>query len=130
MSSTPTELWSAWRTSPEMREIAEAWLTKREGDWTDDHERLAGLIHSAPDQALATMFGIMQMTDDQSVHGSLAAGPLEDFLGVHGEAYVDTIHTLALEHRRLREVLDGVWQGAMSKQVWHRIELLQQSAFS
>jgi hypothetical protein len=130
MSLTPTELWSAWRTSPEMRETAEAWITKREGDWTDDHERLAGLIHSAPDQALATMFGVMQMTDDQSVLGGLAAGPLEDFLGVHGEAYVDTIHALALEHRHLREVLDGVWQGAMSKHVWHRIEILKQSAFS
>ena len=113
-----------------MRETAEAWITKREGDWTDEHERLAGLIHSVPDQALATMFGIMQMTDDQRVLGSLAAGPLEDFLGVHGEAYVDTIHTLALEYRRLREVLDGVWQGAMPKQVWHRIEILKQSAFS
>jgi len=25
MNSTPTELWSAWRTNPEMRETAEAW---------------------------------------------------------------------------------------------------------
>jgi len=47
-----------------------------------------------------------------------------------GEAYVETIHTLALEHRRLREILDGVSQGAMPKRVWHRIEILKQSAFS
>lgn len=130
MSSTPTELWHAWRASPGVRETAEAWITKREGDWTEDDERLAGLIHAAPDEALATMLGIMQMTDDQRVLGGLAAGPLEDFLGVHGEAYVDAIHTLELEHRRLREVLDRVWQGAMSKQVWHRIELLKQRPYS
>ena len=105
-------------------------MTKREADWTEDHERLAGLIHSDPDRALATIFAIMQMTDDQTILGGLAAGPLEDFLGVQGGAYVDTIHTLALEHRRLREVLDGVWQGAMPKRVWHRIEILKQSAFS
>jgi hypothetical protein len=124
------ELWNAWRTSSEIQEIAESWITRRAGDWTDDDARLARLIHSAPDQALATMFGIMQITDDQGTLNNLAAGPLEDFLGVHGEAYIDTLHTIALAHRRLREVLDGVWQGAMPKHVWHRIETLKQSAFS
>jgi hypothetical protein len=126
----PAELWSAYRAFPQVRETAEAWITKREDDWTADHERLAVLVHSVPDQALATMFGIMQLTDDQQILGSLAAGPLEEFLGVHGKAYLDTFHTLALEHRRLREVLNGVWQGAMTKEVWHRIEMLQQRAFS
>jgi len=130
MTSNPTELWNAWRNSPELRASAEAWMTKPAGDWTEDDERLAGLIHSAPDQALATIFAVMQLTDDQSVLGGLGAGPLEDFLGVNGEDYVDAIHTLALEHRRLREVLNGVWQGAMPKNVWHRIEMLKQSAFS
>ena len=130
MSSSPSELWSAWRGSPEIQEIAEAWITKREREWTDDHARLENLIHSDPDRALATIFAVMQMTDDQKILGGLAAGALEDFLGVQGEAYVDTIHSLALEHRRLREVLDGVWQGAMPKRVWHRIEILKQSTFS
>ncbi len=130
MKSTPTQLWNAWRTSTELRETAEAWITKPESDWTEDHERLQGMIRSAPEEALATMLGIMQMTDEPRLLNGLAAGPLEDFLGVHGEAYMDTIHTLALEHRRLREVLDGVWQGAMPKRVWRRVELLKQSAFS
>src|ERR1043165_1186615 len=126
---TSTELWNAWRSSPEVRQTAEAWITKREGHWTEDHEKLATLTHSDPDHALATIFAIMQMTDDDKLLGSLAAGPFEDFLGVNGEAYIDAIHPLALEHRRLREVLDGVWQGAMPKRVWHKIEILKQSAF-
>jgi hypothetical protein len=128
MSSTPTELWNAWRTAPDIQQTAEAWITKRAGDWTDDDERLYGLLHAEPDRALATIFAAMQLTDDQRVLGGLAAGPFEDFLGVHGEAYLDTIHALALDHRRLREVLDGVWQGAMPKHVWHRIETLKQKA--
>ncbi|MCW5557111.1 MAG: hypothetical protein KIT22_04645 [Verrucomicrobiae bacterium] len=130
MSLNPSELWSAWRTSPEIQEIAEAWLTKRQGDWTGDDERLYSILHAEPDQALAVIFAAMQFTADWQILEGLAAGPLEDFLGVHGEAYVETFHTLALEHRRLREVLDGVWQGAMPKRVWHRIEILKQSAFS
>ena len=60
---------------------------------------------------------------------NLAAGPLEDFLGRHGERYLDVFHALALREQRLREVLDGVWQGSMPKRVWHRIEILQQRAF-
>jgi hypothetical protein len=87
-------------------------------------------LHGEPDHALSIIFAAMQLTDDQRVLGRLAAGPLEDFLGVHGKAYLEIFHTLALEHRRLREVLDGVWQGAMSKDVWHRIESLKQRAFS
>jgi hypothetical protein len=130
MSHTPTELWSAWQSSPQVRELAESWMTKPDTEWTEDSESFYGLFHSAPSQALAVIFAIMQMTNDKKVLGSLAAGPLEDFLGVQGEAYIDTIQNLAFEQRRLREVLDGVWQGSMSTNVWRRIETLKQSSFS
>jgi len=100
------------------------------GQWSSDADALYNLLHRDPDRLLSVIFGIMQLSDDVQTHSNLAAGPLEHFLGVHGEEYLATIHQLALEHRRLREVLDGVWQGAMPKRVWHRIEILKQSAFS
>ena len=141
MPLTPPQLWDAWRESPEIREFATVWIedcrTKPDGQWTPEDEHLKALFGDTPDKSLAdperalvTLFAIMQLTDDPQVHGRLAAGPLEDFLGQHGEAYCDVFHTLALEHRRLREVLDGVWQGSMPKNVWRRIEILKQSAFS
>jgi len=110
--------------------MAEAWLTKKAGDWTQEDERLYGILHRDPDRTLAVIFAAMQLTDDASILGGLAAGPLEDFLGVHGEPYLPVIHTLALQHQRLREVLAGVWQGSMPKQVWHEIEILKQKAFT
>lgn len=130
MSLSAPQLWNAWHDSSEVRELAEGWLTKQSGDWTADDERLYGILHTEPDRALSVIFAAMQLTDDQYILGGLAAGPLEDFLGVHGETYLDIFHTLALEHRRLREVLDGVWQGAMPERVWHRIEVLKQKAFA
>src|SRR5262245_12964715 len=137
MSSSATELWNAWRGSPEIRDLAESWITKPTGEWTYDDEQLHALFGDSPDatrtdtdRALAAIFAVMQLTDDPKIHGSLGAGPFEDFLGRHGERYLDVIHSLALEHRRLREVLDCVWQGSMPKRVWHRIEILQQRAFS
>lgn len=130
MNPPAQDLWNLWRDSGETRELAEAWLTKREGEWSGEDERLCQLLHDAPEQALANLFAIAQLTDDPKLLGSLAAGPFEDFLGLHGEQFVNTVHALALEQPRLRLVLDGVWQGAMSKQVWHRIEVLKQRAFS
>ena len=130
MSLAPAELWNSLQSSSEIRERAEAWITKPDTEWTDDAESLYALFQSNPDRALAVIFAIMQMTDDKKLLGSLAAGPLEDFLGAQGEAYIQAIHTLALQHRRLREVLDGVWQGSIAKAVWRRIETLKQSAFS
>jgi hypothetical protein len=128
--TTPENLWHAWRSSAEIRELAESWLTRNANDWTDDDARLLDLFYDDPELALSVLFAIMQLTDDAQTLGQLGAGRMEDFLGIHGQTYIDTIHTLALQHRRLREVLDHVWQGAMPKSVWHRIEILKQSRFS
>ena len=129
MNAAANELWSAWRSSPDIRELAEACSTKPESEWSTDDE-LYAILHREPERALSVMFGVMQLTDDQEVLGRLAAGPLEDFLGIHGRQCLEVFHALALEHRRLREVLDGVWQGAMPKDVWHQIETLKQKSFS
>jgi hypothetical protein len=128
MSLPPGELWNLWRSSPEIRELAEAWITKS-GAWSSDDDALYQILHSEPDRALAAIFAAMQLTEDQKVLGQLAAGPLENFLGIHGKQYLAVFHALALEYRRLREVLDGVWQGAMPKDVWHQIETLKQKSF-
>jgi len=130
MNATPDELWSTWRSSPDIRELAEAWITKPGSGWSSDDEVLYAMLHREPERTLCVMLAVMQLTDDQKVLGRLAAGPLEDFLGIHGRQYLEVFHALALEQRRLREVLDGVWQGAMPKDVWHRIETLKQKSFS
>jgi hypothetical protein len=125
MGMSASQLWNAWQDSSEIRELAEGWLTKPEGKWSSDDQALS-LLGREPEKLLSVIFGAMQLTNDKRILCNLGAGPLEDFLGKHGETYLDTIHTLALEHRRLREVLDNVWQGSMPKQVWHRIEILRQ----
>ncbi|HYG33172.1 MAG TPA: hypothetical protein VEC99_00220 [Clostridia bacterium] len=130
MSLPPSDLWNAWQASAEIRELAEGLITSPAGDWSEDYGALYGILHREPDRALSVIFGAMQLTDDQRALAGLAAGPVEDFLGIHGKAYLEVFHTLALQHRRLREVLDGVWQGAMSKDVWRRIETLKQRGFS
>lgn len=130
MDSVASELWNGWRSSPEIRRLAENWINKPANQWSEEDEQLSSLFQTDPNRALAIIFAIMQLTDDVKILGSLGAGLFESFLGVHGESYLEVIHSLALEHRRLREVLDNVWQGAMPERVWHKIEILKQSAFS
>lgn len=130
MSSNVAHLWDAWRSDLDIQEMAESWITTPRPDWTKDDDKLYQTLHTEPDKALSVIFAMMQLTDDPKCHADIAAGPLEDFLGAHGETYVDGFHALALQERRLREVLDGVWQGSMSKIVWRRVEILKQSAFS
>ncbi len=60
-------------------------------DWTEDDEALYSILHSEPDRALSVIFAAMQLTDDEQILGGLAAGPLEDFLGVHGEVVKDML---------------------------------------
>ncbi len=130
MSPTPERFWNAWKTEPALRDLAERWLTKPDGEWAEESEELYRLIDHDPDRALQVIFCAAQLTTEPLILANLAAGPLEDFLGRHGERYLDVFHALALRERALREVLDGVWQGSMPKRVWHRIEILKQSAFS
>jgi hypothetical protein len=67
MSSGPNELWSAWRSSADIRGLAEGLITKPAGEWSSDDDDLYGILHSDPDRALSVIFAAMQLTDDQRV---------------------------------------------------------------
>jgi hypothetical protein len=125
---TSSELWNAWKSSPRIRELAEAYLTAPAGMWTEERELLCNLLHSDPDQALAVILAAIQMVTDPIQIGDVAAGPLEEFLRVNGEDYLPVIEELAKQHTELRIALNGVWQGAMPKHVWHRIEIWKQKS--
>src|SRR4051794_34708526 len=108
----PCDHWNLFRSSPEIAQLAEDLATKPAGEWTDADERLTQWLHHEPDRALSTICAIAKITDDVETLSVLAAGPLEDFLGIHGAEYFDTIRALAHDHPRFHAVLCGVWQGA------------------
>lgn len=60
-----------------------------------------------------------EMTD--AVLAILAAGPLEDILAKNGEAYIKQIELLAKNDEKFKKLLGGVWQNAMSDQLWARV---------
>lgn len=55
--------------------------------------------------------------------GMLAAGPIEDLIGVCGDDFIDRIEAEALRDPLFRRTLHGVWRTTSSQAVWDRVEL-------
>jgi len=52
----------------------------------------------------------------------LAAGPLEDLLAAHGSKLIERIETEARKSPTFNLLLGGVWQNAMTPEVWGRVQ--------
>lgn len=59
------------------------------------------------------------------VQAMLAAGPLEDFLTDFGEVYIEQVEKLAQEDQNFNRLLGGVWQNAMTDNVWQRVQAVR-----
>lgn len=82
------------------------------------------LVRNKPLEALEVILIILKMTDDEIVLASLAAGPLEDLLVVHGEEVIDKIIGLAKSDKNFYALLQGVWGNSIDKAIWKRIQEL------
>lgn len=51
----------------------------------------------------------------------LAAGPLEDLMDLHGEAFIDRAEAEARRNPRFAMLLGGVWRSEISEPVWARM---------
>lgn len=60
-------------------------------------------------------------TQAQQVFGTLAAGPVEDLLSLHGRDFIDRFEREARADRRMAWVLGGVWRFDMGDEVWNRV---------
>ncbi|HZM36949.1 MAG TPA: hypothetical protein VFC18_21000 [Burkholderiales bacterium] len=83
------------------------------------------LIRDDPDSGWATILAVLERIDAQPssrLFQVLAAGPLEDLLARHGDAFVERIESEARVNERFKLLLGGVWQNAMSEHVWRRVQ--------
>jgi hypothetical protein len=85
------------------------------------HERLWQMSRSNPDDCWCAILYIMERAQNDYILGSLAAGPLENFLGYHGEEFIVQVERRAASDTIFRKLLSGVWQNNISDNVWYRI---------
>ena len=103
-------------------DFADKWVVAR--DAGIKNPKIEFLVLSA-DFWLSAIIAIARKTEDKRHDPDLASGLLEDFLGKHGEGYIDIIAEISRKWPRFRHLLGGVWKGNMKKGIWHRIEAIR-----
>jgi len=77
------------------------------GFWA--HEAVDLLVRTEPEKAWSMILRLIELSPDDYVLARVAAGPLEDLLGLHSYAFIDRVETQASEDPKFRRCLSGVW---------------------
>jgi hypothetical protein len=80
------------------------------------------LVKSAPEDAWRFFISVVQEDADRGSLPMLAAGAFEDFMSLHGEAFIERVETMSRRDPAFRWMLGGVWQGGMSGELWQRFQ--------
>jgi hypothetical protein len=111
-------------------DLAEGWITYWQryletGEFPDnDENEVDFLAGEKPEACWAAILAILHRIGSESPNrllAVLAAGPLEDLLAYHGEAFIDRVEAEARRDPRFGLLLGGVWQNKMSEEVWTRV---------
>ena len=106
--------WAKWQADPNRsRADGGEFIGSDEFNWiTTEHPEHAwqGILAALNDRRTDAYINI------------LAAGPLEDLLSQHGEAFIDRVEAQAAADPRFASLLGGVWQLQMSEDIWRRVQ--------
>lgn len=78
-------------------------------------------VSNTPAQAYALVLSMLERNLSDRTLSFLAAGPLEDLLSKHGHDIIGRIEKDAKENEALRHALGGMWQNAMSEDIWQHV---------
>lgn len=101
-------------------DVVQYWLEQSQRP--DGDVTLYDVVHYEPEIAWPAILQILtnELTEDQIA--VLAAGPLEDLLGVHGLQFIDRIEREAEQNSRFNHLLGGVWKNQMTQDIWERVQ--------
>lgn len=88
--------------------------------WAED--LMFDITYENPKQLLEIILVIIHRDPPNEVVEILAAGPLEDYLAKCGEEVMSKVEEQAKRDKKFRGLLGGVWQNAMSDNVWARVQ--------
>ncbi len=80
------------------------------------------LVGDYPEQAWSAILAALEDPRLEDSLGVLAAGPLEDLLSNHGEAFIRRVEETAQSNPKFAWLLGGVWQFQMTDDVWRRVQ--------
>jgi hypothetical protein len=112
-------------------------LASLAGDWikywhaaqgSGDRERYADatdlydLQYNEPETLWLLILEIHHQDQSIAIQQVLSAGPVEDLLAQHGDAFIDRVEVEARQDPQFAKLLGGVWKNSMSDAVWNRLQ--------
>ena len=85
-------------------------------------EKLDDLIWKEPEEAWLVILEILRRDTSTPIMEILSAGPLEDLLVRHGDDFIERVEAEALSNKDFASLLGGVWQNAMSDELYVRVK--------
>ena len=79
----------------------------RHGFWAC--EAVDDMVRKEPENAWSMILRLIKLSPDDYVLANVAAGPLEELLGLEAYAFIDRVEQLARQDAKFRRCLSGVW---------------------
>ncbi|HEV2577058.1 MAG TPA: hypothetical protein VGU25_07590 [Acidobacteriaceae bacterium] len=109
LASDWIKYWHAPKDSPDRALYADA---------TD----LYDLEYNDPETLWLLILEIHHQDQSIAIQQVLSAGPVENLLGHHGNAFIDRVEAEARRDPQFAKLLGGVWKYTMSDAVWTRLQ--------
>jgi len=90
---------------------------------------MAGMtFYVTPEQQWGIILELIDKApDSENVLQTIAAGPLEGYLGESGDSVIGAVESHASSDPKFARVLSGVWRHGMSDSVWQRVRKIQRT---
>lgn len=79
------------------------------------------LCQDDPDEAWEVILAVLNADTSGKIMEILSAGPLEDLLAKNGLKVIERVEAEARRNPKFAFLLGGVWQNAMSEEIWQRV---------
>jgi hypothetical protein len=107
-------VWATWQNDPENQgEVNAELIGFDEFDW---------VVRQHPEHAWECILATVADPRAKPYLGTLAAGPIEDLLGLHGDTFIDRVEQEARRSPLFAWTLGGVWKCQMTDEIWARIQ--------
>lgn len=109
------------RDDAEIARLASAWLEHQSLQWS--HEAVFEVVTGGdPKQAWDLILELVRQASTDGALGAVGAGPIEDFVGLNAEAWIERIERQAANDPRFCRALTWAWRGRTSELLWERVQ--------
>jgi uncharacterized protein DUF6869 len=111
------------RDDAEFARLASAWLEQQALQWSS--EAVSEVVTGGdPKQAWDLILELVRKAATDGALGAIGAGPIEDFVRLNGEAWIERIEREAGTDQKFCYALTWAWRGRTPELVWERIQPL------